>query len=226
MTLPAAGVSASYDPLFVYDPSIGIADAATALGVVGAAAGYIISLIRAWRTDWRNTRYRGTRLTILELLEQALPEGMAEKDLRSAYSKNEHLRRKYTAWDPEKLDDVAFERELKQLQFYDHAIDLVGPDTYRIRHEPITQYEMNERRRREVSEFVQKNVPTEKLRETALRILKNTDDKHDREEAARSLMRLQDEDGLKECLKILETIEDGAAIQIVNEIIEFMHRGE
>lgn len=53
------------------------------LGVVGAALGYMINLVKGWVQEYRNRRYRGTNLAIPLVLEREenFFHGLAEDEL-------------------------------------------------------------------------------------------------------------------------------------------------
>lgn len=208
-----------------FDPSVTIEGVATALGVVGAATGYLVNLVRGWRLDRKNARYRGTKLVILQLLKEQLPKGISEIDLWSRYNsgETEAIRKKYGAWKPKKLGVIGLERELKQLQL-DFLIDLIDRDTYRLRYKPVDSYEKEEREKTELSEFLRGFVNEDKISETALRVFITSKSSYEKEDAARLLMKLRDEKGMAKVVEALDSEDSNTAIQIAETALRILRQ--
>ena len=132
-------------PTFTWDNSLSLDGLATALGVLGAAIGYVINLIRSWRAERRDSAARGAKFVLLELLESDLLHGRSEDDLFEAYSNpaTQPLIQKYSATKPGKLERVEMERLLRVLQ-YESMIDVVGTDAYRLNARLIGSHERDE----------------------------------------------------------------------------------
>jgi hypothetical protein len=79
---PTVGVNGG---TMAFDPTVTIEGAATALGVLGAATGYVINLIRGWHFDYKDKRYAGTNRLILDLLEKNFWTGLTESKLYELY---------------------------------------------------------------------------------------------------------------------------------------------
>jgi len=74
---------------FQLDKTINIEGIIAALAILGAATGFIINLIRKWKIDFKEKRYRGTNFIILDLLELHFQDGLSEDKLWNLYSSND-----------------------------------------------------------------------------------------------------------------------------------------
>ena len=157
-----------------YDPNVSIEGIATALGVLGAAIGYLFSLGRDWVKDYRDRRKRGTNFVLLALLEQHLLTGLPKNELLKMYQDKStaDLRKRYHARSPTQLDEIELERHLKQLQF-DFLIDLASHDRYRIRFKPLTDYDKKEYEQKEIAATARTKITAEQLRSVARKVLQD-----------------------------------------------------
>lgn len=154
-----------------FDSKVAIDGVATALGVVGAAVGYLINLVREWRNERRDRALLGTSFVILDLLERA--EGsLSEKSLFDGYraASCENVRRKYGATDPSKLSQVDFERRLRSLQF-DGFIAPAGTDKWRTRFNPIDEYEQRNLIRQRIGDAIANPDRRKQLAERIVAVL-------------------------------------------------------
>ncbi len=125
-----------------FDSKVSIDGVATSLGVMGAAVGYLINLVREWRKERRDRALLGTSFVILDFLERA-DGSLSEKALLDRYvdSGSEDVRTKYGATKPEELSPVDFERRLRTLQL-EGFIAPAGSDRWRTCFKPIDEYEL------------------------------------------------------------------------------------
>lgn len=158
-----------------WDPTISIEGTATALGVVGAAIGYLTNLINGALKERRNTLYRGTRLVILDLLECDPWQGLTEDQIWNLY-RAEKPRKHYTALSPKKLTKLGLKRELKQLQLQ-FLIDLCGKDSYRIRMSPVSKYDLQKSGELSAIRLFTSSVTRDDLVHVTKRILGNAESK-------------------------------------------------
>src|SRR4051812_1223420 len=116
---------------FKIDTTLNIEGIIAALAILGAAIGFLINLIKGWKTDFKEKRYRGTNHIILDLLEINFQEGLSEEKLWELYCSPEtKLKRKsFSAYNPKKLKRIGFENQLKHLQSR-FLIRLTGPGHY------------------------------------------------------------------------------------------------
>lgn len=115
------------------DKTLNVEGIIAALAIFGAAVGFVLNLIKGWRNDYKETRYRGTNSIILDLLEQNFENGLSEEELWNLYSSTDTLskREAFKAFGPEKLKRIGFEGQLKHLQSR-FLIRLTGPAHYHI----------------------------------------------------------------------------------------------
>jgi hypothetical protein len=209
----------------IFDPHVSIEGIATAVGVLGAAIGYVINLALNWRRDRRTRRYRGTRLVILDLLEQSLRTGLTVQELRAQYGSEAiaQQRKEYGAWDPGQLDDIEFERELKQLQL-DFLIDLVGKDRYQIRVKLISSNDLREAAEARIASLTKSTVTTQELQDVASRILSKSTDRYIRRDALRVLLQLSDPKAVSEVVKALASTDDDLALDAAGLLAPYVTR--
>lgn len=208
-----------------FDPRVSLEGAATALGVLGAALGYVINLVRNWRREHRAGRYRGTRLVILDLLGQHLWTGLTADQLRMQYESDALTgkRKEYRAWPSRTLDRIEFERELKQLQL-DFLIDLVGKDHYQVRVRPISSHDMKEVAEARIASLAQSKVSPLQLVDVALRVLTGSPDKYDRRDALRLLVQLSDVRAIDEVIKSLGSSDHQLALDAAGVLAPYVGR--
>ncbi|WP_171098438.1 hypothetical protein [Ruegeria sp. HKCCD7255] len=206
-----------------FDTTIGLEGAATAIGVLGAAAGYIFSLIDGGLRRLREGKYRGTKFVILTILEKHPINGMEEQEIFSQYdsSQNEKLRKGYGAWKPGKLDAVEFERLLKQLQT-EFMIDLIGPDRYRLRQNPVRSYEFEESARSERAAMVESTVSEDEIAKVLLKILREASSDFDREDAARTLLDLKNQESLEYLTEQMKSADNEQALAAARILVRTM----
>ncbi len=118
---------------FTIDKIVNLEGLIAALAILGAVIGFILNLIKNWRHEYKEKRYRGTNFIILDLLEQHFREGLSETKLWELYNSQSTLvkRKKFTAFNPTKLGKIGFEGQLKHLQS-NFLIRLTGPAHYHI----------------------------------------------------------------------------------------------
>lgn len=183
---------------FSLDRTLNIEGLAAALGIIGAAIAYIISLIlRFW--DKRKARnFRGTKFVILEVLEAALPGALSEEQIISEYGATSRIdeRAKYGAWPPEKIDRLTFEREIKQLQ-NDFLIEITGKNSYRLKVNPIAPHETVENSKTELAEILRREIGINAVRDAAYACLVAARHDFDAERALMSLHQLGDGRGVE-----------------------------
>ena len=115
------------------DTTLNIEAVIAALGVLGAAVGYLINLIQKWHENHKDRKYRGTNFVILDLLEKNFYEGLSEDRLWELYNSEDtkEQRRSFGAYRPAKLERLGFEGQLKHLQ-NNFLIRLTGKGHYHI----------------------------------------------------------------------------------------------
>lgn len=206
-----------------FDPTVTIEGAATALGVLGAATGYLVNLVRGWRYDYKEKRSTGTNLLIMDLLEKNTWTGLTESDLFALYGSPEleGKRREYKAWHPKKINRLEFERQLRALQ-YDHLIDLAGPDLYRIRVNPVSGYEVRDRQKASDATFVKSSVDQKKLVNFLREQVKSAKSPYDRGRALRLLARLRDEEFVRVSTTALDGTDAELGMQLADVFAEHM----
>ncbi len=101
-----------------FDTTLNIESVVAALGVLGAAIGYLIDLVRRWIDNSKEKKYRGTNSIILDLLEQNFYSGLSEDELWKQYQGTETVEKRKTfgAYNPKRLGKLGFEHQLKHLQ--------------------------------------------------------------------------------------------------------------
>ncbi len=116
-----------------FDTTLNVEGIIAALAILGAAIGFIINLIKKWRLDYKEKKYRGTNFIILDLLETNFQDGLSEDNLWELYCSPEtsQKRKSFSAYKPEILKKIGFEGQLKHLQSQ-FLIRLTGPGHYHI----------------------------------------------------------------------------------------------
>ncbi|MBI2150801.1 MAG: hypothetical protein HYU27_09400 [Acidobacteria bacterium] len=205
-----------------YDPRITLEGAATALGVLGAAIGYLFSVVARFRHDRREEGLIGTRLLILELLERHLATGLKEDQIWTIYTSRDVAERRkyYRARAPNKVNRLQFERELRQLQL-DHLIDLGGPDHYHVRLRP--RYDADDLAKLNLSASISAKVSRDKLRETAAHVLNDTAaDTYRKRDAMRTLIKLGDAASLQLVVDLLDAEQRELALVAADLLAEHL----
>lgn len=194
-----------------------------AIGVLAASTAYIASLARSWHLQRRKTRQIGTRMMVLDLLEQNLLGGLSGIDLWRLYSEpsNRGLLRKYNAWPATKLDEAAFENELKQLQL-DGLIDLAGRNHYRLRFRPIDRHELEQAAESATTSLVLSMVNRERLRAVASMVARESRGAYEKERAIRLLLRLQDQESVSEAIRALDNDDPSIALAAAERLADFV----
>jgi hypothetical protein len=204
-----------------WDPKVSIEGTATALGVMGAAVGYLISLVQRSRQERMSTFSRGTRLLILDILEQSPWEGMSEDALWDAYNLESKKRRYYKASPPQNLTRIGFEREIRQLQLQ-FLIDLCGKDQYRVRMNPVTRYDADKFSDKKAMEVVNASVSRNEIIQASLKVLHSNERPYEKRNALKILIKLGYEDIHKEIQTILQHAEEGTFMDVISEIAEYI----
>jgi len=206
-----------------YDPNITIEGAATALGVVGAAIGYLLNLRRNWSSSRNGRLNLGTRLCILDILEQHLQLGASESEIITAYQSSEFLtkRLEYGGWKPNDLDKIRYERFLKQLQ-NDFLIDLVGKDRYKMRVKPVSKYDIRESTESIVSDHIQTVTTIDNLQKILKEYLEDSSHGYRRKRAAELLLRTGDKKTIEEIVKLCDGEDAELRLEIAELLIEHM----
>lgn len=205
-----------------FDDTISIEGAATALGVLGAAIGYLISLVRSWRFTYRDSRYRGTNTVILDILQQDPFRSLTEQELYERYCSDEmaEKRKQYRAWKPSKLSLLEFEGQLTHLQMQ-FLIDLAGKDSYSIRVKPPSSYDRQQAFELEVRDFVRARVTEDELRSAARQVFVNPPDQWARGRALKLLVRLKDATVIEDAKTALTGTDAKTAIEIAEVFAEY-----
>lgn len=204
-----------------WDPKVSIEGTATALGVMGAAVGYLTSLVQRSRQERMNTCSRGTRLLILDILEQSPWNGMSEDKLWESYKLESQKRRYYKAYPPQELTRIGLEREIRQLQLQ-FLIDLCGKDQYRVRMHPITKYDIDKYSDRKALEILNAGVSRDELIQAALKALHSKELRYQKRSALKILIKLGYEDIQKEIQYLLQQPEEDSSIDAISEIAEYI----
>lgn len=204
-----------------WDDTVSIEGVATALAVLGAAIGYVINLIRAWRQDVDERAMRGVSFVILEFLEEHLVDGLSEQELWDAYvsDASASLRGKYSGKEPARLSRVDFERRLRSLQF-DGMVDPVGKDRWRVRARLVESHELRESARERVRSAVRTAVPVDNVARTAERLFRDATSSWQKKEALEMLVKLDPQQGatmLKDLLGSTNRDEAVAAAELLTE---------
>lgn len=118
---------------FRIDTTLNIEGIIAALAILGATIGFLINLVKKWRLDFKEKRYRGTNFVILDLLESNFQNGLSEDNLWNYYCsiETQKKRKSFSAYNPKKLKRIGFEEQLKHLQSR-FLIRLTGPAHYHI----------------------------------------------------------------------------------------------
>jgi hypothetical protein len=204
-----------------WDPNIGLEGIATGLGILGAAVGYVVNLVRNWRRETRDERERGAKFVILQLLEKGSRHGVSEEDLWQGYGAAEagSVRKKYRAADPDDIDRLTFERFLKQLQ-NELLIDLVDVDRYRLRFNRASAWEEAQAEARKIRDRLRTKVTPQRVRATASRILRDdTLQAYEKGRAARLLLGLGDDEGADEVIRLLDSKRADVAIEAAEALV-------
>jgi hypothetical protein len=208
---------------FNFSSELTVEGLATAIGVLGAAIGYLINLFRNWRNERLDARYRGTKLMILDLLERNFWYGLSEEELWTLYRGNSTSERRshYKAWPPSKFNRLDFEREIRQLQL-DHLIELAEKDTYRLRAYPVSLYDLEKATEIANANLLAAKVNRTKLTEVAKRVLVESERDHEKLNAARLLVKVADSDSLGEVLKLLDSSDTEVALEAAEFLLPYM----
>ena len=101
-----------------------------ALGICGAAIGYIVSLFH----KKKEKREKADRLTIMEILEREPVFGLSETQIKIYFESDEtaNFRKKAGANKPSKLKDTDYAIYIRDLQWAS-MIDQIDKDKYRLR---------------------------------------------------------------------------------------------
>jgi len=211
------------EKIFYYDPNVSIEGIATALGVLGAAIGYLLNLAKGWRNERKRNHYVGTRLVILTLLERNLWTGLSEDQLWELYISNDslELRKSYGAWELKKFDRIKFERELRQLQL-DFQIDLAGKDQYRLRVQPISNYDLQKVSEIEAMKFVSEHFTREKVTEALKRIHSSGKNEYDRQRALNLLVQLKSPEALQDISNALNASDNSLSIEVASMLTQYL----
>ena len=201
------------------DLTISIEGMATALGVLGAAIGYIVNLIKSWNKDRRDTEMRGASFVILEILEDHIDEGLTEDELFNQYCsvENKTLRDKYSAISPKKLKRTEFERRLRQLQF-ENMINPIGKDEWRINTRYKDTFEIRDLERKRVQEKLRDDIPVEQITEIVESALGSTDRSWTKKEALMVIMKVNPDRGIEVLQSVLSSSDPEDAV-LAAEII-------
>jgi hypothetical protein len=188
-----------------WDTTVSIEGVATAAGVVGAAVGYLVNLIRNWRQEAKNKKRRGTYSTILHLLEEDLVSGLTEDQLWDMYSseRTSEVRRRYNALTPTKVDRVRFESLIRDLRL-DRLIELVGRDQYRLETRHLDKYDFQSEARAVAIKAANRAIaPTAVADAARAALLDESLDRWERKHALELLMRVDPDDGVAQATKLL-----------------------
>lgn len=212
--------------LMQLDRSFSFEGVTMAIGVMAAVTAYIASLARSWYMHVHKSRQSGTRMMILGLLEQHLLGGLSGIDLWRLYSDpaNRGLLRKYNAWPAAKLNETAFENELKQLQL-DGLIDLAGRNHYRLRFRPIDRHELEQAAEAATTSLVLSMVNRERLRSVASMVARESRGSYEKERAIRLLLRLQDQESVSEAIRALDNDDPSIALAAAERLADFVVTG-
>jgi hypothetical protein len=203
---------------------VSVEGAATAVGVLGAATGYLINLIRQWRFQYINTRYRGTRLVILDLLEQRFEVGLTETELWEKYQSKEmeKKRKEYKAWRTSKFKDrVEFEREIRQLQI-DRLIRLTSKDTYKVDADPTSIYDLKDMAKRSTAEYLLERVSRQELIQIVQTVLERADNIYAKKRAFELLMSLGDNQSADRLLEELRSSDTDTSVTAAETIADYL----
>jgi len=194
-----------------------------AIALSAAVAAYMTSLVRSLIEQRQKARQRGTRMMVLDLLEQHLLGGLSGVDLWRLYSdpSNRGLLRKYNAWPATKLNETAFESELKQLQL-DGLIDLAGRNHYRLRFRPADRHELEQAAEAATTSLVLSMVNRERLRAVASKVARESRGVYEKERAIRLLLRLQDQESVSEAIRALDNADPSVALAAAERLADFI----
>lgn len=134
----------------VFDPRISIEGIFTAVGVLvalfGGISGFLIGFFRRFKIERKERREKADRLTILEILEMDLFNGLDKSKIKDLFMSEETavFRKKAGATNPRKITNQDFSRYLRDLQ-WNHMVDQVEKDKYRLRTEMLSYAEQKAR---------------------------------------------------------------------------------
>lgn len=180
-------------PSLEFDPKISIEGIATALGViialVGGVLGFLIGFFRSARARRQDRRERADRLTIMEILERDLFQGLTETQIKELFRADETavFRKKAGASNPQKLSEHDFSRYLRDLQ-WSHMIDQIEKDKYRMRSTALS-YEQSRARQQQFVAAITQIVPEQKIIAAIERHYDALDD-YERSSVVRALLNL------------------------------------
>lgn len=132
----------------------------TGLSVFGAFLGYVINLISKYRSKKKEKREKADRLTVMEILETDLMNGLTEVQVKELFysESTKDFRKSAGASKPSKLKDEDFSKYLRDLQ-WSHMIYQVDQLRYRLIIRPIDKYEMKGHTLTQIREFIKtKNI--------------------------------------------------------------------
>jgi hypothetical protein len=208
-----------------FDNTINIESLVAAIGVVGAATGYIFKLIKDWRYQYKDNKYHGTNLIILDLLETHFYDGLSENKLWELYndSATKGKRGIYKAWKPSSLRRIGFEKQLRHLQDR-FLIRLTGKDHYHIAfHDKRDWLEQERQDRIEYSrQSILEKIGETDLCEILLKHLKEDDiSSYKRTDTLMTLLKLGNQNAVEILINDLQSSEKDkidAAVEIINRM--------
>jgi hypothetical protein len=163
---------------FKLDTTLNVEGIIAAIAILGAAIGFIINLIKKWRLDYKEKKYRGTNFIILDLLESNFQNGLSEDKLWELYCSSEtsSKRKSFSAFRPERLKRIGFEGQLKHLQSK-FLIRLTGPAHYHIDFKESRDWENFNRRNNflKIVERIKNEIGENDLNEILNQSIKNSD---------------------------------------------------
>lgn len=160
------------------DSTVNVEGIISALAILGAAIGFVINLIKKWRSDYKQKKYRGTNFIILDLLESNFQDGLSEDKLWNLYCSRETLekRKHFSAYKPEKLKRIGFEGQLKHLQ-NQFLIRLTGPAHYHIDFKESRDWKNYNRKNNfiKIVEQIKDDIGEKELNEILNQFIQNND---------------------------------------------------
>lgn len=211
---------------FTFDRTINIESLIASIGVIGAALGYILNLIKNWKRESADRKYRGTNSFILDMLETNFYSGMSEDKLWETYNapSTSEKRKTFGAWKPEKLKKLGFEGQLRHLQSK-FLIRLTGNNHYHIDFVDQDRWHSEERRQK-IIQFKAKlmdKLGTEQYNQILNSQLSGSDSSYSRREFLIALLRLDHENGIDKLISDLQSNDKDkieAAVSIINKMFD------
>ena len=208
-----------------WDTTLSVEGVATAAGVLGAAIGYIVNLMKTWRDNGEAKKRRGTYATILHFLEDDLLEGQTEDQLWQKYVSPDSLgiRKRYRAISARKLDRVKFEALIRDLRL-DRLIELIGRDQYRLESRFLDKYDLSRESRTIASQVAGRLISIDAITDRVRAIVMDRSlSRYERKDALELMIRVSPTVGVRQAAELMGS-SDRVEVLIAGEVLGDLQR--